>query len=106
MKIFCNSFYALKVQFFTELYCLTQKNKSDYLKIKTMMLKNNWINPMHTTIPGPDGQISYGGLCFPKDTNALQKYMEEKEVPNKVLSGCIEERNEMRYDHDNIERHH
>jgi len=104
MKIFCNSFYALKVQFFTELYCLTHKNKSDYNKIKEMMLKNNWINPMHTTIPGPDGQISYGGLCFPKDTNALQKYMEEKEVPNKVLLGCIEERNEMRYDHDNIER--
>jgi UDPglucose 6-dehydrogenase len=104
MKIFCNSFYAVKVQFFTELYCLCQKNNSDYNKIKDMMLKNNWINPMHTTIPGPDGNISYGGLCFPKDTNALQKYMEELNSPNLVLSGCIIERNQMREDHDNIEK--
>jgi len=103
MKIFCNSFYAVKVQFFTELYSLCQKNKSDYNKIKDMMLKNNWINPMHTRVPGPDGSLSYGGLCFPKDTNALQKYMEEKESPNLLLDGCIKERNMMRNDHDNIE---
>ena len=38
------------------------------------------INNMHTNIPGPDGQISYGGLCFPKDTNALLKYMIKNET--------------------------
>ena len=56
---------------------------------------------MHTTIPGPDGQISYGGLCFPKDTNALNKYMLRENTPNKVLCATIEERDEMRDDHDN-----
>ena len=101
MKSFVNCFYSVKVQFFTELYCLCQKNGSDYNKVKEMMLKNKWINPMHTTIPGPDGQISYGGLCFPKDTNALNKYMKRENTPNKVLEACIEERNEMRDDHDN-----
>ncbi len=100
-KIFCNSFYAAKVQFMTELYVLCQKNNSDYNKIKNMMLKNGWINHMHTTIPGPDNQISYGGLCFPKDTNALNKYMEKYNSPNKVLSAVISERNSMRNDHDN-----
>jgi len=101
MKIFCNSFYAVKVQFFTELYLLCQHNNSNYEKIKDMMLKNNWINPMHTTIPGPDGQISYGGLCFPKDTNALNSYMKKYNSDNKVLKACIEERNMMRQDNDN-----
>ncbi len=38
-----------------------------------LMLKNNWINPMHTKVPGNDGQLSYGGKCFPKDTKALVK---------------------------------
>lgn len=103
MKIFCNSFYALKVQYFTELYSLCQKNNSDYKTIKNMMLKNNWINAMHTNVPGPDGQISYGGLCFPKDTNALLKYMEEKESPHMLLESCIKERNIMREDHHNCE---
>lgn len=102
MKIFCNSFYAVKVQFFTELYLLTQSNGSNYEKIVSMMLKNNWINPMHTNVPGPDGQVSYGGLCFPKDTNALNKYMERTGTANKVLESCIKERNDMRTDNDNV----
>lgn len=101
MKIFCNSFYALKVQFFTELHQLCDKNNSDYNKIKEMMLKNNWINSMHTTIPGPDGLLSYGGFCFPKDTNALNEYMKSMNSNNKVLDSCIKERNEMRKDHTN-----
>tara|TARA_B100000886_G_scaffold336968_1_gene296762 strand:- start:6802 stop:7641 length:840 start_codon:yes stop_codon:yes gene_type:complete len=101
MKSFVNCFYAVKVQFFTELYLLCQSNGSDYNVIKDMMLKNGWINPMHTTVPGPDGQISFGGLCFPKDTNALNKYMIKSNTPNKVLEATIKERNEMRKDHDN-----
>jgi nucleotide sugar dehydrogenase len=101
MKIFCNCFYAVKIQFFNELYITCQKNGSDYNKVRDMMLKNNWINPMHTNVPGPDGKLSYGGLCFPKDTNALNNYMIRNELPNKLLNATIEERNEMREDKDN-----
>ena len=101
MKIFCNCFYSVKVQFFTELFLLCKSNGCDYSVVKDMMLKNNWINPMHTTVPGPDGSVSYGGLCFPKDTNALLKYMQKQQSPSKVLESSINERNEMRNDHDN-----
>ena len=102
MKSFVNCFYAVKVQFFTELYCLCQQNGSDYNVIKNLMLKNGWINPMHTTIPGPDGQISYGGYCFPKDTNALLQYMKNENSPSAIMDACIKERNEMRNDNVNI----
>ena len=101
MKIFCNSFYASKVMLFNEYYMLCEKNGSDFGKIKEMMLKNNWINEMHTSVPGPDGQPGYGGACFPKDTNALCKYMEKNSTKNKVLSAVIEERNELRQDRTN-----
>jgi UDPglucose 6-dehydrogenase len=103
MKLFCNSFYAVKVQFFTELYLLCQKNGGDYNTIKSLMIKNGWINPMHTVIPGPDGQVSYGGFCFPKDTNALNDYMLKQGTPNNVLQGTITERNQMRSDHLNCQ---
>ena len=96
MKSFLNCFYATKVQFFNELYLLCQSNGSNFNTIKNLMLKNNWINPMHTNVPGPDGKLSYGGACFPKDTNALSSYMKKLNTPNKVLSSVIEERNSIR----------
>ena len=98
MKIFCNTFYSVKVQFFTEIYELCQKNGSDYNVIRDLMLSNNWINPMHTYIPGPDGNISYGGACFPKDSNALNQYMKKLDTPHRVLEASIIERNSMRKD--------
>lgn len=102
MKLFLNSFYAIKVQFFTELYVLCNKMQIDYNIVKQMMLNNNWINPMHTNIPGPDGQISYGGLCFPKDTMALESFMKNLESPSSILTATINERNQMRSDKDNL----
>lgn len=103
MKSFVNCFYSVKIQFFTELYLLCQENTCDYQKVRNMMLKNGWINEMHTNIPGSDGKISYGGLCFPKDTNALKKYMERKETPHKVLDATIKERNDIRDDNNNCD---
>lgn len=101
MKVMSNCFYAQKVQIFTEYYKLCKKTKCDYNKVVDMMIKNDWINPMHTKVPGPDGQVSYGGLCFPKDTNALLMYMKKNNSPHSVLEATIKERNEMRDDHDN-----
>jgi UDPglucose 6-dehydrogenase len=98
MKLFANCFYAVKVQFFTELYLVCKANYCDFEKVKTMMVANNWINPSHTNIPGPDGLISYGGMCFPKDTNALNEYMKKINSPNLILESCIQERNLMRSD--------
>lgn len=103
VKAFANSFYSVKVQFFTELYLLCQKTGCDYNTVKDILIRNDWINPMHTNVPGPDGEISYGGLCFPKDTNALNEFMKLHGVPSAVLQACIDERDTMRSDHDNCD---
>ena len=92
MKIGVNNFYSVKVMFFNELYLLTKKIAyTDYDKVREMMIKNGWINEMHTQVPGTDGKLGYGGMCFPKDTNALLQYMMRKDSPNLVLKGCVEE---------------
>ena len=98
MKLGCNSFYAVKIQFFNELYLLSHHHNIDYNKVKNMMINNKWINPMHTNVPGHDGKLSYGGLCFPKDTYALSNHFISKNITNKVLEGTINERNMMRND--------
>lgn len=104
MKLFCNCFYSVKIQFFTELYLLSKQIGADYDSIVSLMLKNNWIKPNHTKVPGPDGKISYGGLCFPKDTNALLNFMQVNGTSSKVMAAVIEERNEMRDDHLNVKK--
>ena len=96
MKLFTNNFYAVKVQLFTELYLLCEKLNINYNNVRELMLKNGWINPMHTIIPGPDGKISYGGLCFPKDTNALLSLMKKVDTPHLILESTIKERNSLR----------
>lgn len=103
MKIFANSFYAVKIQFMNEIYLLCQSLGIEYNVVKGLMLKNGWINPMHTQVPGTDGKLSYGGMCFPKDTNALLKFMESKNVLNGVLDATIKERNMMRPNKKNID---
>lgn len=96
MKLGCNTFYSVKIQYFTELYLLCQKNNYDFDLVKNMMVMNNGINENYTNIPGHDGSISYSGLCFPKDTNALNCYLKKNNLPNMVLNATINERNTMR----------
>jgi UDP-glucose 6-dehydrogenase len=59
--------------FFTEIKLLCDRLNIYYDNIKKLILKNGWINPMHTNIPGSDGKLSFGGMCFPKDIRAFNE---------------------------------
>lgn len=103
MKIFANSFYAVKIQYFNEMYAMCKHIGADYNKVRDMIVKNGWVNPMHTDVPGTDGKLSYGGLCFPKDTNAIMQQLSKDGLPCAVIDATIRERNTMRDDKDNCE---
>ena len=75
---------------------MCNKNNIDFNVLKNAMLENGWINKMHTDVPGHDGKLSYGGMCFPKDTKALFTFLQEQRLPNKVLKSTIEEREMIR----------
>ena len=98
MKLGCNTFYAVKIQYLTELYLLCQKENLDFDKVKSMMIINKGMGPNYTNVPGHDGSISYSGMCFPKDTNALCSFMKDNKIPCSVLDATIKERNLMRDD--------
>lgn len=102
MKIFCNNFYAMKVMIFNEFYDVCQKSDISFTSVVDLMLRNNWINPMHTKVPGPDGRLAYGGACFTKDTNALLEHAKRTGSMHKVLEATIKERNMLRDDDVNI----
>ena len=96
MKLAANSFYSVKIQFFTEIYLLSKKLNCSYDTIRDAIVNNGWVNPMHTQVPGHDGQVSYGGACFPKDTSAFDKYLDREAVAHGVLNATVNERNQMR----------
>lgn len=101
MKLFCNSFYACKVQIFNEMYLLCEDMDISYNNVKDLMIKNGWINPMHTLVPGTDGRLSFSGACLPKDLNALNQLMQRRGTRNMVVDAAIKERNMMRDDNIN-----
>jgi UDP-glucose 6-dehydrogenase len=90
VKIYSNVFYAVKIQTFTEFYLACQHNGSNFDKIRDLMLKNNWINPMHTTVPC-NGAISFSGMCFPKDIASFNKYLENNGLDNRVINAAMTE---------------
>ena len=97
IKLFLNSFYASKIQIFNEYYLLCNKLNIDFDKVRDLMLKNNRIHPSDTQVPGPDGQLGYGGACFPKDTNALLSTMKRTNLKEHIiLEAVIKERNRVR----------
>lgn len=85
-----------RYNFFNELYQLSLAINVGYDTVINLMLKNGWINAQHTRVPGQDGKLSYGGICFPKDTNALLQDMKRRGVIHGVLEAVITERNTMR----------
>jgi len=74
-KYAINTFLATKVIFFNELHKHIDNNKmcdSDtYENMIQLISMDDRIGNSHMQVPGPDGKLGYGGMCFPKDVKAL-----------------------------------
>lgn len=68
-----NVFGALKVTYFNCIYDLCRRMGMDYASVRKGILGSTYINDVHTMVPGPDGKFGYGGKCFPKDVNAMER---------------------------------
>ena len=68
-----NVFGALKVTYFNCIYDICQRLNLNYETVRKGIFGLNYINDVHTQVPGPDGKFGYGGKCFPKDVNAFEK---------------------------------
>lgn len=97
-KLFCNSFYATKIQFFNELYDACLRTDMSFPVIRDIMLSLGWIHPMHTAVPGTDGKLSFGGMCFPKDISACSSYLESIGAIRGVIEAARNEQSQMRRD--------
>ncbi|MBI2610140.1 hypothetical protein HYW53_03100 [Candidatus Giovannonibacteria bacterium] len=65
-----NSYYAMKVVFFNQLYDACLNLGADYEKIREILIKNPWIGDSHTII-WHKGYRGFSGKCLPKDIKAF-----------------------------------
>ena len=47
-------------------------------------------------VPGPDGDLGFGGHCFPKDLNAMICLSEIKSTTNNVMKSVIKTNDKVR----------
>lgn len=82
-----NSYFALKVTWFNQLYDACVQGGADYETLREIMVQNPWIGNSHSTI-FHKGYRGYGGKCLSKDPKALAK------ITKFPLINHIEEYNE------------
>jgi UDPglucose 6-dehydrogenase len=88
-KYTINSFLATKVVFMNEMYEIATAAGLDYTTISKLVSLDARIGQSHLKVPGPDGTLGFGGMCFPKDTAALLKYAENNSVDLNVLDAAV-----------------
>lgn len=86
IKYFANCFLAVKVSYFNLLYQTCKCFNLDYDIVKIGVTLDERIGNSHTTVPGPDGKLGYGGYCFPKDINALIYHLQQYGIDVSMLT--------------------
>lgn len=82
-----NSFLALKVSFFNQMYDLCDALDIEYAAVAHYTTMDPRIGDSHSFITDERG---FGGHCFPKDTSALVKTAQRNNVELSILQEAIE----------------
>jgi UDPglucose 6-dehydrogenase len=84
-KYFINSFLATKVSFANEMKKLCDGIDIDYDKVVEYATYDERLGKSHWAVPGPDGDLGFGGHCLPKDVSALVNGYDDMELLQVVL---------------------
>lgn len=71
VKLSTNIHLTARVMISNEIYLICKKMGIDYDVVKTLTQLDRRIGTSHMNVPGPDGDLGYGGHCFVKDTRNL-----------------------------------
>ena len=88
IKYMSNCFFATKISFMNEMYQIAEKSDVDWEQAISGFVTDGRIGHSHLNVPGPDGKLGFGGVCFPKDIQAMIHYAESVCVDPNVLKGA------------------
>jgi UDPglucose 6-dehydrogenase len=90
-----NSFLALKVAFFNQMYDLCDTLDIEYAAVAHYTTMDSRIGDSHSFITEERG---FGGHCFPKDTSALIRTAQRNNVELSILQEAVEYNRRIRKD--------
>jgi UDPglucose 6-dehydrogenase len=90
----------MKVSYANEIYQLCNTLEIDYDKVIEYARYDDRLGNSHWSVPGPDGDLGFGGHCFPKDIAALQYVMKTLNVDSTMLDSTIIKNEMIRTDKD------
>ena len=105
IKYAINTFLASKVIFFNELHelFLDLDVKDSWESVIDTISRDKRIGESHMNVPGHDGRKGFGGACFPKDSLALVKFAEDKDLELQLLKKTIKINNKIRSKYDELD---
>lgn len=96
VKLYANGILTAKVIFSNEVYQICQKLGTNFEEVRMLAVLDGRIGAGHTLVPGPDGQLGYGGHCFPKDIQNLRAVARDVGVQEKLFTAMIDRNDELR----------
>ena len=100
IKYMTNTFLATKISFANEIYELCNKLNIDYDKVVEYATLDDRLGESHWGVPGHDGDLGFGGHCFPKDLAALLYLSYQYNTTNGVLKATQETNDKVRSNRD------
>jgi len=85
VKYMSNLMLASKVLLANEFYILSKKVKANYKDVYKAVEADPRIGT-HLAVPGPDGDLGFGGACFPKDTLGLLSFARKNNIDMSALN--------------------
>lgn len=100
IKYVTNTFLATKISFANEIYELCNNMNIDYDKVVEYATLDHRLGKSHWGVPGHDGDLGFGGHCFPKDLAALLYLSYQYNTTNGVLKATQETNDKVRSNRD------
>ena len=86
-KYMNNAFFATKVSIMNEFKLLCDKIGANWEEAIQGFISDGRIGDSHLNVPGHDGNLGYGGTCFPKDVNALLFFSKNHKINLNTIAG-------------------
>ena len=87
IKYMNNTFFATKVSIMNEFKLICDKIGANWNDALNGFASDGRVGDSHLNVPGHDGQLGYGGKCFPKDVNALIIFAKKLNIDLNAIEG-------------------
>ncbi len=103
VKLYANGILTAKVMFSNEVFQICEKFGISFEDVRQLAVLDSRIGAGHTRVPGPDGQLGYGGHCFPKDIQNLRAVCKQIGLDEKMFTAIIDRNDALREKKDWLE---